>query len=66
MVSNAQLTTMLEQASSMESAARMHLAQTKDSAAEQARGQAAYRHAVALRKALEDWKATRAFRQQLV
>ncbi len=45
-----------------EDAVRQHLRSTPGDAAEQARGHVVYRHAVALRKALEDWIGTRTFR----
>jgi hypothetical protein len=45
-----------------ERAIRAHLSQDGIGAGEQARGAAAYRHAVALRKAIGDWLETRAFR----
>lgn len=43
---------------------RAHLEATRDSAGEQVRGLAAYRHAVALRRALENWVETRRYRAQ--
>jgi hypothetical protein len=64
MVSDARLRAMLDLASSTESDIRVHLAESRDSAAEQARGMAAYRNVVGLRKALQDWTATRAYRAQ--
>lgn len=51
----------LEAAADTERAVRHHLRVTSGDAAEQARGQVAYRHVVALRKSLEDWIETRAF-----
>lgn len=62
MITDARLGEMLTTAQQQESAVRMHLTQTKDSAGEQARGTAAYRHAVALRRSLEEWIATREYR----
>jgi hypothetical protein len=62
MVDEARLTHALAAAAETERAVRHHLEVVRDSASEQARGQVAYRHAVALRKALEDWIETRAFR----
>lgn len=50
----------------MEREVRQHLAATKDSASEQARGLVAYRHATAARKAFEAWQDTRVFRRAAV
>ena len=47
----------------MEREVRQHLAATKNSASEQARGLVAYRHATAARKAFEAWQDTRVFRR---
>lgn len=58
---DARLHVSLASAAETERAVRHHLSLTAGDAAEQARGQAAYRHAVALRKSLEDWIETRAF-----
>jgi len=60
-VDDARLQASLSAAAETERAVRHHLHVTPGQAAEQARGQAAYRHAVALRKSLEDWIETRAF-----
>jgi len=60
-VDDVQLAASLDAAAGTERAIRQHLGVTLGQAAEQARGQVAYRHAVALRKSLEDWIATRAF-----
>lgn len=57
----ARLAESLDDATMTERAIRHHLSVTQGNAAEQARGQVAYRHAVALRKSLEDWIETRAF-----
>lgn len=51
----------LDSAAETERAIRHHLSVTRGDAAEQARGQMAYRHVVALRKSLEDWVETRTF-----
>ena len=58
---DARLAESLDAAANTERAVRYHLSVTQGNAAEQARGQVAYRHAVALRKSLEDWQETRAF-----
>ncbi len=60
-VDDARLRALLESAAETERAVRHHLGVMRGDAAEQARGQTAYRHAVALRKSLEDWIETRAF-----
>ncbi len=61
MMSDARLAVSLTAAAETERAVRYHLERTPGQAAEQARGQVAYRHAVALRKSLEDWIETREF-----
>ena len=58
---DARLAESIDAAAETERAIRFHLEQTRGQAAEQARGQVAYRHAVALRKSLEEWIETRAF-----
>ena len=58
---DARLAESLDDATLTERAIRHHLSVTQGQAGEQVRGQAAYRHAVALRKSLEDWIETRAF-----
>lgn len=65
MVDDQRLASALASAADTERAVRVHLTETRDSAAEQARGLAAYRHAVALRRALEDWVETRHYRATL-
>jgi hypothetical protein len=60
-VDDARLLAALAAAAETERAARHHVEVTQGNAAEQARGQIAFRHAVALRKSLEDWIETRAF-----
>jgi hypothetical protein len=60
-VDNARLAESTDAAAEIERAVRYHLASTQGNVAEQARGQVAYRHAVALRKSLEEWIVTRAF-----
>ena len=62
MISAGRLPELLEMVSGLEREIREHVGETRESAAEHARGLAAYRHAVALRKTFEEWKATRAFR----
>lgn len=62
MMTDDRLTSSLAAAAETERAVRHHLDQTPGQAAEQARGQVAYRHAVALRKSLEDWIETRTYR----
>lgn len=59
---DARLAAALTSAAETERAVRVHLGVTKDSAAEHARGMVAYRHAVALRRALEEWVETRRYR----
>jgi hypothetical protein len=61
-VDDARLAESLDDAALTERAIRHHLSVTQGNAAEQARGQVAYRHAVALRKSLEDWVETRTFK----
>jgi hypothetical protein len=61
-VDDAQLRAALATVSEFERATRQHVRSTTGQAAEQVRGQASYRHAVALRKSLEDWIETRTFR----
>lgn len=56
------LRTALSAAAETERAVRYHLDATRGQAAEQARGLAAYRYAVALRKSLEDWIETRTYK----
>lgn len=58
---DARLRASLDAAAETERGIRHHLSVTQGDAAEQARGQMAYRHAVALRKSLEDWVETRTF-----
>lgn len=58
---DARLQAALRAAAETERGVRHHLEMTRGQAAEQARGQVAYRHAVALRKSLEDWIETRSF-----
>lgn len=58
---DARLAESLDGALETERAVRHHLGVTQGNAAEQARGQMAFRHAVALRKSLEDWIETRAY-----
>lgn len=58
---DARLRASMEASAETERAVRHHLSVTTGDAAEQARGRMAYRHAVALRKSLEDWIETRAF-----
>jgi hypothetical protein len=62
MFDDARLRAALTAAAETERAIRHHLTVTRDQAAEQVRGQAAYRHAVAVRKSLEDWIETRAYK----
>jgi hypothetical protein len=62
MFDDARLARAIAAASETERAVRYHLTLVGDSASEHARGQDAYRHAVALRKSLEAWLETRAFR----
>ncbi|HXG56675.1 MAG TPA: hypothetical protein VNJ03_14960 [Vicinamibacterales bacterium] len=62
-MSDLRLAGFLSAAAESERAIRVHLAETPTSASEQARGHAAYRHAVALRRALEEWVETRQFRE---
>jgi hypothetical protein len=61
MLDDARLARALTTAAETERAIRHHLTVARDSASEQARGQDAYRHAVALRKSLELWTETRTF-----
>jgi hypothetical protein len=61
MFDEARLACALAAALETERAVRHHLT-LADSASEQARGQVAYRHVVALRRSLEDWLETRAYR----
>jgi hypothetical protein len=61
-VDDARLKAAIEAAAETERAVRHHLSMTQGQAGEQARGQVAYRHAVALRKSLEDWVETRTFK----
>jgi hypothetical protein len=61
MLTDVRLAEALAAAAETERAVRFHLSMFHG-AAEQARGQVAYRHAVALRKSLEDWTETRAYR----
>ena len=58
---DARLAESLDDAALTERAIRYHLSVTQGNVTEQARGQVAYRHAVALRKSLEDWVETRAY-----
>jgi hypothetical protein len=60
-VDDARLLAALASTAETERAVRHHLEVTQGNVAEQARGQIAFRHAVALRKSLEDWIETRAF-----
>ena len=62
MLDDARLREALRAAAETERAVRHHLTVTRGQAAEQVRGQAAYRHAVAVRKALEDWLETRTYK----
>jgi hypothetical protein len=57
-VTDAELSAAFDASERTERDVRRHLA-LEPGAFEQARGMAAYRHAVALRKALEAWIATR-------
>ena len=52
----------LASAAETERAIRFHLEQARGQAFEQQRGQVAYRNAVGLRKALEDWISMREYR----
>ena len=61
MIDDARLAESLDDATLIERVIRHHLSMTQGQAGEQVRGQAAYRHAVALRKSLEDRVETRAF-----
>jgi len=58
------LATALAAAAETERGIRAHLERVRGQAAEQARGQKAYRYAVGLRMALEDWIETRTFTAQ--
>ena len=58
---DARLQAALAAAADTERAVRYHLRMTQGQAGEQARGQVVYRHAVALRRSLEEWIDTRAF-----
>lgn len=62
MLDDTRLAWALAAAAEMERAARHHLTVTEARAAEQARAHVVVRHATALRKALEDWIETRAYR----
>lgn len=62
-MTDAQLDAAASEAARVESEIRRHLS-VDDGAFEQARGWVAYRGAVALRKGLEEWIATRARRAQ--
>jgi hypothetical protein len=64
LISDARLGEMLAAAEAQEQEIRRHLAGTQDRAAEQERGLAVYRHAVAARQSLEAWIRTRTFRAQ--
>lgn len=61
-LSDDRLLEILENSHKTERAIRFHLSHVGANASEQLRGQVAYRHAVAIRKALEDWVETRAYR----
>lgn len=61
MLDDARLARAITAAAETERAVRYHLSVVGAIASEQARGQVAYRHAVALRKSLEDWRETRTF-----
>lgn len=61
MLDDERLARALAAAAETERAVRHHLGTVTGSASEQARGQDAYRHAVALRRSLEVWIETRTF-----
>jgi hypothetical protein len=61
-VDDLRLAAALAAAADTERAIRFHLEQARGQAFEQARGQVAYRNAVGLRKALEDWISAREYR----
>ena len=60
MLSDERLAAALAHARELEGQVREHVLDARDRAFELARGQAAYRHVVALRKSLEEWSTTRA------
>lgn len=62
LVDNIRLADSLRNVEEVERGIRFHLDHVGEDAAEQARGQVAYRHAVALRMALGNWVETRAYR----
>jgi hypothetical protein len=67
MLNDARLQSALSSAAETERAARHHLTVTDPvEAGELARAQAVYRHAIALRKALELWIETRSYRATAV
>ena len=59
---DAQLSAALGMVTALERDVRQGLRAAPDSAVEHTRGQMVYRHAVALRRALEDWLGSRATR----
>jgi len=61
-VDDIQLAAALASAASTERAIRFHLERARGQGFEQQRGQVAYRNAVGLRKALEDWISMREYR----
>jgi hypothetical protein len=61
-LTDARLREAMDQAAWIERAVRFHLATVGPDAMEQVRGQVAYRHAVALRRALDNWAETRTLR----
>lgn len=61
MLTDARLNELIDETINIERDIRQQLTFAKESASEQARGQLAQRHAIALRKALESWIGTRVF-----
>jgi len=66
MLDDARLHAALAAAADTERAVRYHLETARGMAFEQQRGQVAYRNAVGLRKALEDWISMREERARIV